>query len=58
MMTANFYLAERAWASPPVGHRHCLGELLLCAVACLGLLLHCDADLYPLAGLGLLLWMR
>jgi hypothetical protein len=58
MMTANHHLTERGQTSPPVGHRHYSGEFLLYAIACLGLLLHHDANLYPLAGLGLLLWMR
>jgi hypothetical protein len=51
MMTANCHLTERGWMSPPA-------EFLLCAIACLGLLLHHDADLYKLIGLGLLSWMR
>jgi hypothetical protein len=58
MMTANRHLTEQGWMSPPAGHRHCSGEFLLCDIACLGLLLHRDTDLYPLTGLGLLSWMR
>jgi hypothetical protein len=54
MMTANCHLAERGQTSPLAGHRHCSGEFLLCTIACLGLLLHHDADLYPLTGSGLL----
>jgi hypothetical protein len=56
MMTANLHLAERGRTSPPTGHHHCSGEFLLCAVACLGLLPHRDADLYPLTGSWLLSW--
>jgi hypothetical protein len=58
MMTANCHLTERGQTSPPVWHLHCLGEFLLCIVACLGLLLRRDADLYPLTGSWLLSWMR
>jgi hypothetical protein len=56
MTIANYHLTERGRTSPPVGHRHCSGEFLLCVVACLGMLLHRDTDLYPLAGSELLLW--
>jgi hypothetical protein len=58
MMTTNHHLTERGQMSPPVGQHHCSGEFLLCAVACLGLLLRRDADLYPLTGSWLLSWMR
>jgi hypothetical protein len=57
MMTANRHLTERGQTSPPAGHHHCSGEFLLCVVACLGLLLHRDADIYPLTGSRLLFWM-
>jgi hypothetical protein len=57
MMNANRHLDERGWTSPPTGHHHCSGEFLLCAVARLGLLLHHDADLYPLTGSRLLSWV-
>jgi hypothetical protein len=57
MMTANRHLAERGWMSTSFRHHHCLGEFLLYVVACSGLLLYRDANLYPLSGSGLLLWM-
>jgi hypothetical protein len=43
---------------PLVGHRHWPGESLLHVDAHLGLILHRDADLYPLAGSGLPFWMQ
>jgi hypothetical protein len=58
MITANRHLIERGRMSPPVGHHHYSGEFLLCVVACLGLLLHRDVDLFPLTGSGTLSWMR
>jgi hypothetical protein len=57
MMANNHHLAKLGRTSPLVGHCHCSGEFLLGVVACLGLLLHHDADLYPLTGSGLLPWM-
>jgi hypothetical protein len=58
MMTANLHLAERGQMSPPAGHHHCSGEVLLCAIACLGLVLCRDTDLFPLTSLGPLSWMQ
>jgi hypothetical protein len=36
----------------PIGHCHLPGESLLCAGACLGLLLCCDTDFYLLISIG------
>jgi hypothetical protein len=43
--------------SPLAEHCHYSGEFLLYTIVYLGLLLCCDADLYLLAGLGLLFYM-
>jgi hypothetical protein len=52
MMTTNRHLTEQGRTSPLAGHRHCSGEFLLCATACLDLLLHRNADLFLLTGSG------
>jgi hypothetical protein len=54
MMMTQRHLAERGWTSPLARHPRYSGEFLPCVVAYLGLILHCDANLYPLFSLGLL----
>jgi hypothetical protein len=57
-MTANRHLTEQGQTSPSAGHRQCSDQFLLYVVACVGLLLHRDADLFPLTGSGLPFSMR
>jgi hypothetical protein len=58
LMMTNRHLGERRQTSSLAWHCHHSGELLPCAVDCLGSLLHHDADLHPLIGSGLLFCMR
>jgi hypothetical protein len=57
VMTTNRHLSKHGQTSPPARHCRCSGVSLLCAIAYLGSLLCRDADLHPLTGSGLFLYM-
>jgi hypothetical protein len=53
-ISAHRHPVEQGWTSPSLaGHHHQPGESLLCADACLGLLLCHDIDFCLLIGIGL-----